>query len=136
MTTTGTSSNYGSNFQFPSGTTYPAQVLDFPTSHMGVVSTTNHAGGGVTEYIPNGLLDISEFNLILLGQHGTMNTLKTAQVAKTVALCVLSDPIDTLLFNGMIMDVGKESADADNPTASRIPVTVRPTGGITISNTP
>lgn len=134
--TTGTSSDYGGTFQFPSGTAYPSMVLDYPELTMAGVEITNHAGGGVTEYVPSGLLDVGEFALSILGQHGTLNTLKTAQVAKTVALCVLTNPIDTMLFNGMLTSVKEEAADATSPDAVRITLSVRPTGAITISNTP
>ncbi len=134
--TTGTASNYGGNFGFPSGTVYPCMVLDYPEVKMAAVDITNHQGGGVTEYIPSGLTDVGEFTLSILGQHGTFNTLKTAQAAKTVNVCSLTNPLDSMVFSGMITSVKEEAADAKAPDAVKLAVTVRPTGNITIANTP
>ena len=134
--TTGTMSNYGGSFGFPSGTAYPAMVLDYPELKMDAVTITNHAGGGVTEYVPSGLLDVGEFSMEILGQHGTFNTFKTAQVNKTVNVCCLTNPIDSMVFSGFITSAKEGSADASSPDAVKIALTVRPTGNITIANTP
>jgi len=134
--TTGSASNYGGGFGFPSGTVYPCIVLDYPESKMGALQITNHAGAGKTEYIPSGLTDNGEFSLSILGQHGTYGTLKTAQAAKTVNVCCLTNPLDSLVFSGMITSVKEEAADAQNPDAVKLTVSVQPTGDITIANTP
>jgi hypothetical protein len=134
--TTGSASNYGGSFGFPSGTAYPCLVIDYPELKMAAVDITNHAGGGVTEYIPSGLLDVGEFTLSILGQHGTYGTLKAAQVAKTVNVCSLTNPLDSMVFSGMLTSIKEEPADAKSPDAVKLTVTVRPTGNITIANTP
>lgn len=134
--TTGSASNYGGSFGFPSGTVYPCLVLDYPELKMDAIQITNHASGGNTEYIPSGLQDVGEFSLSILGQHGTYGTLKTAQVNKTVNVCCLTNPLDSMVFSGMLTSVKEEAADAQSPDAVKLTITVRPTGGITIANTP
>lgn len=134
--TTGTMSNYGGSFGFPSGTTYPCMVLDYPEMKMDAVDITNHASGGFTEYIPSGLLDAGEFTLSILAQHGTFATFKTAQTNKTVNVCCLTNPIDSMVFSGFLTSVKEESADATSPDAVKLTVNVRPTGAVTVANTP
>jgi hypothetical protein len=136
MTTTGTYTNYGGTFGFPSGTNYPAQVLDYPELTEAALDITNHASGGVDEAIPSGLVSSGEFTIAILAQHGTYATLKTAMTNKTVNTCHLSNPIDSYVFQGFITSLKEEQADATNPDAVKITLNVKPTGGITIADTP
>ena len=131
--TTGTYSNYGGEFHFPSGTVIsPMQVLDYPEMSMGERNITNHAGGGVEERVPNGLFAAGDFTLSLLETPNVLSTLKTAQVNKTQNVCYLKDPVNGMLFTGWIKSLKKENADAQTPDSGKITVVVTPVGAITI----
>jgi len=132
--TTGTFTNFGGAFHFPSGTVIsPCQVLDYPLISMGEREITNHANGGVQERVPNGLLALGDFTLSVLNTPGVLSTLETACANKTVNTCYLTDPIGGMLFSGWIKSIKKEAADATKPDSSKLTVVVTPTGGITIS---
>ena len=131
--TTGTSTDYGSTFQFASGTVYPALVVEFPSLDMKEIDITNHGGGGSDEAVPSGLTVAGPFTLEILGQHGTFSTLKALQVAKTVGSCLLTNPITTYTFSGMITGLKEGKADAQKPDAVKLTVTVKSTGLITVS---
>jgi hypothetical protein len=134
--TTGTYTNYGGAFGFPSGTYYPAQVLDYPELTEKSLDITNHASGGEDEAIPSGLIVSGEFTIAILAQHGTLGTLKTAMTNKTINTCHLTNPIDSYVFKGFLTSVKEEAADATNPDAVKITLKVKPTGGVTIADTP
>lgn len=132
--TTGTYSNYGGQFHFPSGTVLaPMMVLDYPQISMGERNVTNHANGGYEERVPNGLNVAGDFTLSLLETPGVLVTLDTARAAKTVNVCYLKDPVNGMVFSGWIKSVKKEAADATKPDSGKLTVVVTPVGQITIA---
>jgi hypothetical protein len=112
---------------------YPAQVLDFPELAMGERNITNHAGGGVEERVPNGLLAAGDFTLSVLSSPDNMVSLATDQAAKTQRVCFLKNPIHTYLFTGWIKSLKEESADATSPDSVKLTVVVTPVGTITLA---
>lgn len=132
MTTTATT-DYGATYTFNGSSIGPCKVIAFPEVTTEAVETTNHAGGGVREFIPSGLLQVGEFQLEILAAAGLLGTLDTAMDNKTVANSVLANGVDTMTFSSFILGYQVLEADATSPDADRIQVTVKPTGGITLS---
>ena len=133
--TTGTASNYASQFGFPSGTLIvPAQVIGFPEIAMGERNTTNHGSGGFEERRPNGLTAAGDFTLQLLSTPTQLLTLKTAIEAKTENTCHLKNPVYQYTFIGWIKSIKEEDADATSPDSVTATVVVTPVGSITMAN--
>ena len=130
--TTGTFSNYGSEFHWPSGTViYAAQVIGFPEIAMGERNITNHGSGGKEERVSNGLVAASDFTLGLLTESGE-TSLHTDRDAGTERVCFLKGKVHGYLFTGWIKSIKEEDADATSPDSSKLTVTVTPHGGITV----
>lgn len=132
MTTTATS-DYGATYTFNGSSIGACKVIGYPEVSTEAIETTNHAGGGVREFIPSGLLQIGEFTLEVLDASGVTTTLDTAIDNKTVANSVLSNGVETWTFSSFILSYKIEDADATSPDADRLTVVVKPTGAITIS---
>lgn len=133
--TTGTASNYGSQFHFPSGTVIaPAQVIDFPELAMGERNTTNHGSGGFEERRPNGLTAAGDFTLSILSTPNQLTTLYTDMKAKTERVCFLKNPSYGYLFTGWIKSIKEEQADAKSPDNTMATIVVTPAGEITLAN--
>lgn len=131
--TTGTVSNYGEEFHFPSGTIiYAAQVIGKPEYAMGESPVTNHGNGGFEERAPNGLLAASDFTLSLLATPGNLS-LFVAQAAKTENVCYIKSKQFGYLFTGWIKSIKEEDADASSPDRVKLTVVVTPRGQLTIS---
>lgn len=126
--TTGSYSNYGSVFQYPSGTAYPAIVVDYPEFTEGAVEITNNLSGGKDEYIYSGLVKRSPQKITILGTPGIYNTLKGYQTAKTISCAVVSDSIETETGNALLTSVKKNPADQQNPDAVKIDIMLQWTG--------
>jgi hypothetical protein len=130
--TTGTASQYGSEFHFPSGTViYACQVIGFPEIAMGERNITNHGNGGREERVPNGLVAASDFTVQILTTVGN-TSLHADRTAGTERLCFLKGKVHTYMFTGWIKSVKEEDADATNPDSSKLTVVVTPRGEITI----
>ena len=130
--TTGTASNYASEFHFPSGTAiYAAQVIGFPEIAMGERNVTNHGSGGKEERRPNGLVSASDFTVSLMNTPGN-TSLHTDRDAGTERLCFLKGKVHTYLFTGWIKSVKEEDADGSSPDSSKLTAVVTPVGAITI----
>lgn len=132
MTTTGTYSNYGSVFHFPSGTAYAAVVLDYPEVKEDAIEITNNTSGNVSEFIYSNLVRLSPFSISLLGRPGIYSTFRTHQTNRTIGSCVLSDAVETYTFQGLITNVKHEPSDQQKPDAAKITITVQPTGGMSV----
>ena len=133
MPTTATT-NYGSTYTFNGSTLGPAQIIEYPEVSTGVVETTNHAGGGVSEYIPSGVLTLGQMTFsVILSAATVVTTLDTAIDSKTVANSVVANGVNTATFSSFIVSVKIESADATGPEANKATVVVQPTGTITWS---
>lgn len=132
--TTGTASQYGSEFHFPSGTAiYACQVIGFPEIAMGERNITNHGNGGVEERAPNGLKSVGDFTLSLIATPGH-SSLHTDQSAKTERTCFLKGKVFTYTFVGWVKSIKEEDADASSPDSSKLTVVVTPRGDITVAN--
>ncbi len=133
--TTGTSTNYGSLFSFPSGTNIvPAQVIGFPELAMGERNTTNHGSGGFEERRPNGLVAAGDFTLQVLSTAGALETLYTDMKAKTERTAHLKNPVNQYVFVGWIKNIKEEDADATSPDSVKAVVTVTPAGEVAMAN--
>jgi hypothetical protein len=131
--TTGTASQYGSEFHFPTGTViYAAQVLGVPEISEGERNITNHGNGGFEERAPNGLLSAGDFTLSILATPGHL-ALHTAQAAKTENVCFIKGKVFTYLFTGWIKSIKEEDADATSPDSSMLTVVVTPRGQVTVA---
>ena len=133
--TTGTATNYGSEFHYPSGTVvYAAQVLGFPELSAGERNTTNQGSGGFEERRPNGLVSAGDFTLSLLATPGNTLSLYTDMKAKTERVCYLKNPVHGYLFTGWMKSIKEEDADAKSPDSVKLTVVVVPAGEITLAN--
>jgi len=132
MPTTATS-NYGSTLTFNGATIGACVVIDFPEISTDKIETTNHAGGGVREYIPSGLRALGDFTLSVIDATGILSALNTYLINKTVATAVLSNGTTTLTFSAFFTNIKPEAADATGPDANKLTCTLAPTGGITLS---
>jgi hypothetical protein len=131
--TTGTYTNYGSEFHWPSGTiVYAAQVLGFPELSMGERVTTNHGSGGIDERRPNGLNMQGDFTLSILSTPDNFVTLTSDKSAGTERVCFLKNPVHTYLFTGWIKSVKEEDADGTSPDSVKATITVTPAGQVTV----
>lgn len=126
--TTGSYSNYGSVFQYPSGTAYPALVVDYPEFITEAKEITNNLSGGKDEYIYSGLVRRSAQTISILGTPGIYATLKGYQTSKSINCAVVSDSIETETGNALLTNVKKEAADQQNPDAVKIAITLQWTG--------
>lgn len=130
--TTGTSTNYASEFHFPSGTViYAAQVIGFPEIAMGERNITNHGSGGKEERVPNGLVAAGDFTISLLTTSGN-TSLHTDRDAGTERPCFLKGKVHSYLFTGWIKSIKEEDADATSPDSSKLTIVVTPHGAITV----
>lgn len=132
MTTTATT-NYGSTLTHGGVTIGVCMVVDFPEISTGKAVTTNHAGGGVAESIPNGLITLGDITLSVILAAGVLGAINTKIVNKTVATTVISNGVDTMTFLGYFLSVKAEAADATGPDANKATVVIASTGGITLS---
>ena len=132
MTTTATS-NYGSTLTFSGASIGACQVIDFPELTTDKMETTNHAGGGVREYIPSGLIGLGDITLSVITAASVVSALKTYMTNKTVATTVVANGVDTMTFSAFFTSVKPEGADATSPDANKVTVVLSPTGGLTLS---
>ena len=131
--TTGTMSNYGEEFHFPSGTAiYACQVIGKPEIAMGERNITNHGNGGFEERVANGLLAASDFTLSIITTPGHL-ALYTAAAAKTENVTYIKGKEFGYLFTGWIKSVKEEDGDASSPDSSKLTVVVTPRGQVTIT---
>lgn len=122
---TGSYSNYGAVFQYPSGTAYAALVVDYPEYTDALAEITNNLSGGQQQFIYTGLQKTSPFTISLLGQPGIYSTFKGYQTSKSTNCAVLSDSVEIETFNALVANVKKEPADQQNPTAEKITITLQ-----------
>lgn len=126
--------NYGSTFTFSGSSIGACLVVDHPEIKEGALKSTNHAGGGVREYLPDGLIGLGEFTLSIIVASGVLSTIKTAMAAKTIAACVITNPAsETVTCSGFYTSIKEEAADAQSPDIIKATVTIQPTGAITFS---
>ena len=130
MPTTATT-NYGMTFTFNGSSIGSCQIIEYPEVSTGVVETTDHAGGGVAEFIPSGVLTLGQITLsVICSVASNVTTLDTAMDNKTVANSVISNGVNTATFSSFIQSIKIESADATGPEANKMTVVIQPTGTI------
>lgn len=125
--------NYGSTFTKGGNTIGKCIVIDFPELSTGKVNVTNHASGGKTEFIPNGLIEAGDITLSVLAENTVLSDMYADMEAKTIEACVISNDVDTLTFSGWFQSIKEEQADAQSPDAVKITCVVTVTGGVVIS---
>lgn len=132
---TGTSSNYGSMFAFPSGTTlYAVQVVGFPEISQGERNTTNHGSSGYENRLPNGLTAVGDFTLKMISTPTAILTLKTDLTAGTVRSGHLKNPVYQYTFDCWIKSIKEEDADAASPDSVMATIVVTPVGSFGMAN--
>ena len=129
--TTNATSNYSSTWLFNGAAIGVCMVIDFPEITTDKIPTTNHASGGVREYIPSGLVGLGEVTMSVIAASGVKSTITTALANKTVATNVITNGVDTFTFSGFILSAKPESADAESPDANKFTVVVAATGALT-----
>lgn len=125
-------SNYGATLTKGGATVGKCMITDFPELATGKAPTTNHAGGGVAESIPNGLVSLGDITISLLLEAGTMANIKSDIDAKSVEECIITDGFDTWTFDGYYLSAKPEAADAENPDAHKATVVIACTGSLSI----
>lgn len=130
MTATPAKSNYASTLTKGGTALGKYLVLDFPEIKTNKVESTNHAGGGVREYIPDGLYGLEDITISLIVASGVMSTLLAEVTNKTVSSIVMTSPNDTMTFDGFITSIKAEGADATAPDVNKATVVLSPTGAI------
>lgn len=125
--TTGTYSGYGSVFQYPSGTVYPALVVDYPEYMDDLAEITNDTSGGVQEFIYTGLQKTSPFTISVLARPGAYTTFKAFETSKSTNCAVLSDSVEMETFNALVKSVKKEPNDQQKPDAVKLTITLQKT---------
>lgn len=130
--TTGTASNYGSLFYWPSGTVvYAAQIIGFPEIAMGERNVTNQSSGGFEERRPNGLVSAGDFTLSLQNVVGN-SALHADRDAGTERVAFIKGKVHTYMFTAWVKSIKEEDADATKPDSSKLVVVLTPVGQITI----
>lgn len=107
-------------------------VIDFPELSTDKINTTNHASGGWSEGIPSGLVTAGDITLMVLAETGTLDTIVSEMLLKTVSPVVIANEVNVITFDGFYQSVKPESADAQSPNAVRLSVVLTPTGEIEI----
>jgi hypothetical protein len=135
---TGTVSNAGTEFHFPSGTiVYAAKIIGFPEIAMGERDSTSHgslsAGVIQGQREPNNRVDASDFTIGLLEVTGH-SALYTDMKAGTQRVCLLKSKTRQFTFTGWIKSIKQEDANVDSPDSVKATVVVTPVGEITIGN--
>ena len=135
---TGTVSNAGSEFHFPSGTLmYAVKILGYPEIAVGEYDATTQGSlvGGIMygQRQPNNRIDAGDFTLQLLEVTGH-SALYTDQDAQTQRLCFIKGKVRTFMFTGYIKSVKPEDNSADSPDGSKLNLVVTPVGKITFGN--
>ena len=130
---TSASSNYGSTLTFGGVTIGACMVIDFPELSTDKIEITNHAGGGVREHIPSGLLGLGDITLSVITAAGVLSALKTYMQNKTINTAIVANGVDTMSFSAFFTSVKPEGADAQSPDANKVTVVLSPTGAITLS---
>jgi hypothetical protein len=134
---TGTISNAGSLFYWPSGTAaYGCKVVDWPEIAGGERDTTAHNGvtGGVVfgERRFNNRVDAGDFTVLLLETNG-LSTMYADQQAGTERTVNIKGLVRQFTFVGWIKSIKPEQADVDAPDTQKVLITVVPVGGITVA---
>jgi hypothetical protein len=124
--------NYGSTLTKGGTTVGKCMIIDFPEISTGKAVTTNHAGGGVAESIPNGLISLGDITLSVILEAGTLAGINTDIENKSVESIVITDNIDDMTFQGYYLSVKPEPADAENPDTHKATVVIACTGAVTI----
>lgn len=133
MPTTATS-NYGMTYTFNGSSIGSCKIIEYPEVSTGVIEITNHAGGGVAEFIPSGVLTLGQLTLsVILSSSSNVTTLDTAIDNKTVANSVIGNGVNTATFSSFVQSVKIEPGDATGPEENRMTVVIQPTGTITWS---
>lgn len=131
--TTGTFSNYGSTFTKGGSSIGPCIVVDFPEISTEKKEMTNHASGGVREYIPSGLVGVGDITLSVLAQGNNIASMYSEMAAETVSECIVANPSDTMTFQGFYTSIKEEAADAQNPDLVKLTVVIACAGFINFS---
>lgn len=132
---TGTSSNYGSLFAFPSGTSlYAVQVIGFPEIAMGERNFTNHGSAGFEQRGPNGLVAVGDFTLQMISTPSALLTLKTDMTAGTLRSGHLKNPVYQYTFDCWIKSIKEEDADSTSPDTTMATIVVTPVGSFGMNN--
>lgn len=109
--------------------------LDLPKVSTESVEITNHAGGGVREYIPSGLLNFENFTATILASESAYSTVKTDIDAGTFATYTIDfttgSGITDWSFSCYPVSIELSSADATSPDKLEMIVEFAISGDVT-----
>jgi hypothetical protein len=137
---TGTVSNAGTEFSFPSGTViYGASVIGFPNVEGGEMDTTTHGSNdgsgsvlfGQREF--NNRLDAGNFTIGLKEVTGH-SSLYTDRDAGTQRTFHIKGKARQFVGVAWIKSIQPNDADSDNPDAAKLVVTLVPVGRVRSAN--
>lgn len=129
--TTGTSSSFGDEFHWPSGTiVFAAQVINVPEISVGERNVTNHGNGGYEERKANGLHMAGDFTVEIIATPGHL-ALYTDMDAQTERVCYLKYAPFGYVFTGWIKSIAPSTSDATGPDSGKLVLTVTPVGKVT-----
>ena len=132
-----TDSNYGINLKRDGTLLGEITNLAFPEISTESVEKTNHASGGVREYIPSRLKNVAEFTVTLNTTQTLVDTINDDIDAFTVSAFLIEFPAVLALngwsFQAFPLSLALQDSDAQTPDVLSANVTLRPTGAVTIS---
>ena len=131
MTTSYT--NYASTLTKGGASIGNCLVIDFPEIKTNKIESTNHAGLGLREYIPDGLLGLEDITVSVIVASGVITALDTDVDAKTISAWAVKNSLNTMTFSGFVTSIKPEAADAQSPDIDKVTVVISPTGGIAFS---
>jgi hypothetical protein len=132
--------NYGLLFQkedTPGSGTYTlvGSVIDcgLPGISTGAIDSTSHSSGGFAQKIPDGLISLSSFKIVLDLAAVALAAIYAEIAAKTIAnyrIVFANTLLKMWSFDGFPLVIEAPSADAKKPGELQISVTYQPTGEI------
>lgn len=108
--------------------------LELPEVSTEKINRTNQASGGKTQFVPSGLIDMSDFNVTLEMTQEASEAVYDDMTAKTIAYYKVTYPSDLSItpwvFQAFPIKIAPQNADAQSPDLMKVVVTFTPTGGL------
>lgn len=128
-------SNYGVILKKGSTTIGALTNIDFPKVSTEAVEITNHAGGGVREHIPSGLLNFENFTATILASESAYSAIKTDIDAGTYSSYTIdyttASGLTDWVFSCYPVSIEISSADATSPDKLEMVIEFNISGDVT-----
>ena len=109
--------------------------IDPPEMMKDAIESTNHASGGVRQFISGGLGEVGQFKATLNYVKANIATLYTDLQAGTVGRYqVAFDSVNAQQFGALVTSIKPLAADAKSPDVLRAEITFRPSDSTSISS--